>query len=67
MIGNNSLSIDHGLFALETFALQIKEVDCETFQGQTFLVDLGTIENIANISGGVATNLSNTSIIYSLD
>ena len=41
------------VFAFETFALQLQEVDSETYEAQAFTVDLGSIEDILNISGKI--------------
>ena len=41
------------VFAFETFALQLQEVDHETYQAQTFTVNLESIEDISNISGKI--------------
>ena len=54
MFENNT--VDKGLFTFDTYALQLQEVDSERFQGQTLIVNLGSIENIDNLSGGIPNN-----------
>ena len=41
-------------FAFRTFAIQIQEIDPSTYQGQTFTVNLGAVENISlDINGTI--------------
>lgn len=53
------LSNDHNdtlqerVFAFETFALQLQEVDPETYKAQAFTINLGSIEDISNSSGKI--------------
>ena len=49
-------TLQERVFAFETFALQLQEVDPETYQAQTFIVNLGSIEEILNISGKIPDN-----------
>ena len=46
-------TIEDRVFTFETFALQLQEVDSETYQGQSFFVDLGSIDDVANITGRI--------------
>ena len=46
-------TLQERVFAFETFALQLQEVDSDTYQAQTFTVNLGSIEDISNISGKI--------------
>ena len=48
---NNTLQ--ERVFAFETFALQLQEVDPESYKAQAFTVNLGSIEDISNISGKI--------------
>ena len=38
------------VFSYDTFALQVKDIDTENFNGQAFLVVLGSVEQAMNIS-----------------
>ena len=49
--GNDTLQ--ERVFAFETFALQLQEVDPETYKAQTFTINLGSIEDISNSSGKI--------------
>ena len=40
-------------FAFETFALQIQELDPQEYQGQTFSVDLGSVEEAMNMEQNI--------------
>ena len=41
-------------FAFRTFAIQIQEIDPSTYQGQTFTVNLGAVQNISlDINGTI--------------
>ena len=46
-------TLQERVFAFETFALQFQEMDPETYEAQTFTVNLGSIEDISNISGKI--------------
>ena len=46
-------TLQERIFAFETFALQLQEVDPESYEAQTFTVNLGSIEDISNISGKI--------------
>ena len=48
---NNTLQ--ERVFAFETFALQLQELDPETYKAQAFTVSLGSIEDVSNISGKI--------------
>lgn len=41
------------VFSFDTFALQVEKIDPNNFIGQTFLVDLGSVEEAVNISQGI--------------
>ena len=41
------------LFTRENFALQVQEIDPALFAGETFNVDLGTVEEAMNTSGNI--------------
>ena len=49
-------TLQERVFAFETFALQLQEVDPEMYQAQTFTVNLGSIEDISNVSGRIPDN-----------
>ena len=53
-------TVEKGLLTFETFALQLQRVHTETFQGQTFIIDLGSIKSITNFSG---TRIPNNSLV----
>ena len=40
------------MFGYETYALQIQDIDPDTFKGQTFTVNLGSVEEALNSSEG---------------
>ena len=40
-------------FAFPNFAIQIQEIDQATYQGQTFTVNLGPVEDTLNITNGI--------------
>ena len=46
-------TLQERVFAFETFALHLQEVDPETYEAQAFTVNLGSIEDISNISGKI--------------
>ena len=46
-------TLQERVFAFETFALQLQEVDPETYEAQAFTVNLGSIEDMSNISGKI--------------
>ena len=37
-------------FTFNTFAIQVQEIDPRTFNGQTFIVDLGSFEQVSTVS-----------------
>ena len=41
------------VFAFETFALQIQDLDPQEYQGQTFSVDLGSVEEAMNMEQNI--------------
>ena len=41
------------VFLYRTFALQIQNVNISSFEGQTFIVDFGSVEEAMNFTGGV--------------
>lgn len=59
VIFSENNTVEKELFTFETFSLQLQKVHTETFQGQTFIIDLGTIEYITNLSG---TRIPNNSL-----
>ena len=46
-------TLQERVFAFEMFALQLQEVDPETYKAQTFTINLGSIEDISNSSGKI--------------
>ena len=50
---NENNALQERVFAFETFALQLQELDPETYEAQVFTVSLGSIEDISNISGKI--------------
>ena len=53
VILSENYTAEERMFTFETYALQIQEVDSETYLGQTFVVDLGSIEDVSSISGRI--------------
>ena len=46
-------TLQERVFAFETFALQLQEVDAETYKAQTFTINLGSIEDISSSTGNI--------------
>ena len=44
---------NRSVFNFDTFALQVEKIDPNSFNGQTFVVDLGSVEEAVNISQGI--------------
>lgn len=59
--GNDSVNATPPVFAFRTFAIQIQPIDPDTFQGQTFTVDLGSVEESMNITGNIPEESLRTS------
>lgn len=57
---NNSTGENKTLFALDSYALQLQDVDPFLFKGQTFSVDLGSVEQAMELKGD---NLSTTETV----
>lgn len=50
---NSTGSEGTATFAFRTFAIQIQEIDPTTYQGQTFSVNLGPVEDTLNTTGDI--------------
>ena len=48
-------------FAFKTFAIRIEEIDPDSYQGQSFSVDLGSVEDTLNVEGKIDQNNLTTS------
>ena len=51
------------LFAFQTYALQAQDIDPRSFQGQTFNVDLGSVEEAMSISATINDSQITTSAL----
>lgn len=47
-------STNRTLYALQSFALQVQDVDATTFAGEAFSIDLGSVEEATNITNTIA-------------
>ena len=51
LVPENSTENAMNTFAFKTFAIQIEEIDPQMYQGQSFSVDLGSVQDTMNITG----------------
>ena len=51
------------VFGYEKYALQVQDIDPEEFSGQTFIVDLGSVEEALNSTGITPSDLNTTSLM----
>ena len=56
-------TVNRTIFAFKTFALQVVEIDPHQFSGQTFTVNLGTVEDAMNITDKIQEDALVTSQI----
>ena len=53
LASDNSTENATNTFALKTFAIQIEEFDPQLYQGQSFSVNLGSVQDTMNIDGNI--------------
>ena len=55
------------VLSFETFAITVQDVDPDSFQGQTFVVDLGPVEEAINNTGVIDQDALMTVNVYTAD
>ena len=56
LTSENSTENATNTFAFKTFAIQIEEIDPQMYQGQSFSVDLGSVQETMEIVGKIPTD-----------
>ena len=52
-VDTSNTTANTSMFSFRTFALQVQNIDSSSFKGQTFNVDLGSVEEAMNITGTI--------------
>ena len=53
-------------FGFDTFALQLQDIDPDLFNGQTFTVNLGSVEDALQTSGNLGDSLRTSEVVMNI-
>ena len=62
----NASGEDEVIFGFDTYALQLQDVDPHLFNGQTFTVNLGSVEDALQSNGNLGASLNTSEMVMNI-